>query len=721
MSKPFTAASRKELDIDLQLIEGKVPGDLFGHVFIQSPCGTVNSALPIPQFLPDGSPNKEYGGPVFNGDGMMLRFDLDEVGKVKMKSRIFKTPCYYADEATKLGTDWNKDWGFKSLGIARTSFKLGSRNQVNTGVTAFKFPGNPHNRITANFDMGRPYEFDPKTLKLITPIGRNDEWAIGVPKFMNYPFPLVQTTAHPTIDAKTGEFFTVNFVKTLKTMFFDQQTESAIEEYEDYIEQELEKLAIQAKEDVLSREKLTKRTLEIINAPKKIVPKKLNIFQKCWNWIMEAITWIWQKVSGMTNVVYLLRWTGDKDLNKWKVIDQATGKPIKIVQCMHQTGLSKDYIVLIDASFKFAVDIMLTNPFPHNPHIDQFLREITAKVTEPRTSSWVISRRDLDPKKKTVKARQFIIPIETVHFSLDYENPNGKITMHAAHNTASCAAEWVRPYDSLAIDTDTPIHANTIGLMTCGEMDIGRIGKILIDGEKGEILKEEQLYAEGFEADGSVGAHTWAIGLSTYRDIISPEIMVDKVKNIYWQSYGLDPRMLTKFILDLYLEYENRIIPVEKILEYTKKGIPFALVRQNTETMKLEDHHLFAMNQNLRSLQFIPRKSAKEGIEHSQDGYIFCTMVCGEPDMKKDEYTREIWIFDAANLRQGPVCKLTHPDLEYAFTIHSTWIPDCESSEITYNINVRKDYEPNITRIKNPMKERKVRQLFEEYIFPHFD
>ncbi|MDN4164127.1 carotenoid oxygenase family protein [Cytophagales bacterium LB-30] len=723
MKKPFTSSARKEVDITLDVLEGQIPSDIYGHVFFQSPCGTVNNALPIQRYHPDGQINKEYGGPVFNGDGMILRFDMDEPGKIKLKSRILKTPCYHADEATRYGTEWHEDkWGFNSLGIARTSLKLGSRNQVNTAVTPFKFPGDKYHRMTANFDMGRPYEMDVKELALKTPIGANTEWHIGVPKFMNYPFPLVQTTAHSSFDPETGEYFTVNFVKTMRTMFFSKNSVSAIEEMEEYVERELEDLVVKARQDVMSKERLGKKALAILNKPKQVAIKKLPWWKRPIVWVMNEISEIFQRVSGMVNVVYLLRWTGSGKLNKWKIIDHKTKKPIKIVQCMHQTGFSKDYIVLIDSSFKFAVDIMLTNPFPYNPTIDQFLREITAKVTEPRTTSFVIRRSELDPSKDSVEAREFIIPLETVHFSLDYENPDGVITMHAAHNTASCAAEWVRPYDDLAIDTDEPIHPNTVGLMTCGQMDIGRIGKIRIDGPKGEIIQQEEIAAEGFLPNGEIGAHTWAIGLHTYNHIISPDKNVDKVKQIFWQSYGLDPRILTKFIMNLYLEYDNRIIPVQKIIEYTKKGIPFALVRQNTGTMQLEDFHLFKMNENLRSLQFIPRKSESSNeLDDSVNGYIFCTMVNGPEDMKADEYSREVWIFDAANLAQGPLCKLSHPDMDFAFTIHSTWLPEVESSETDYNIPVKQDYQPLIDNINNPFKRKKVQEIFDNYVYPHYN
>ena len=196
------------------------------------------------------------------------------------------------------------------------------------------------------------------------------------------------------------------------------------------------------------------------------------------------------------------------------------------------------------------------------------------------------------------------MPLETVHYSIDYDNPNDIITLHTAHNTASCAAEWVRPYDTLAVEPGRPIHENTIGLMTCGEMDIGRIGKFQINGLSGDIINQEIIHSKGFEGDNivNVKAHTWAVGLNTYRDIVSADIAVKKIRKNYWQSYGLDKRLLTNYIWSLYFKYQNRIIPADKLLEYTAHGVPFCLFRQDTDTMEIDnDFWVFEMNQNFRS------------------------------------------------------------------------------------------------------------------------
>ena len=127
-----------EVDCDLHVLEGAIPDDIYGHVFFNSTCGTVNSAingmpqfpgLPIPEHYPDNrsETNREYGANLFNGDSLLLRFDFNQKGRVCYKTSVLKTPCYYADLATKRGTKWYEEGHeFKMMGIARQSWKFGS-------------------------------------------------------------------------------------------------------------------------------------------------------------------------------------------------------------------------------------------------------------------------------------------------------------------------------------------------------------------------------------------------------------------------------------------------------------------------------------------------------------------------------------------------------------------------------------------------------------------
>ncbi|MEM8526143.1 MAG: carotenoid oxygenase family protein [Bacteroidota bacterium] len=728
--RPFTYATRDELECELEVLEGQIPEDLYGHVFFNSPCGSVNSGgLPYPKQYPDSKKvNKEFGTNIFNGDAMLFRFDLNQKGKVFLKTAMLKTPCYYADEATKRGTKYyKKGINFKSYGIARISHNLGTRNQLNTAITPFKLPGDQYSRLTANFDMGRSWEVDVESMELKTPIGAYHHWVTEFPRVFPYPFQSIQTSAHPAFDPLTHEFFSVNFTKNFTTMFFYEKFSERLSRFGAEIHKLLENLV--EENSHLDREE----QIALINRFYKNIDwyliknsSPLGRIRLIFLWLLSFFSsifmWMGDLIFGKRNGTFLLRWKDNK-VHQWKVVDAKTGKKIVINQCMHQNNISKDYLILSDSAFKFSGDIMLTNPFPHNKKLDRTLRQLAAYPQMPQTPIFIIKRSDLDPSQETIKAHKVVIDLEVVHFSPNYLNPNGQITLHTAHNAASCAAEWIRPYDELVIDQGVEVFENTIGLMATGEMDIGRIGKFVIDGEKGKIIHQKKIHLTGSE-DGSEngGAHTWGIALHTYRDIISSTSVVDEVEQIYWQSYGTDPRFLTKFLENLYFDYKHRIIPVDELIKKNRQKIPFCLLRQNTKTMEAEDYYLFNYNENFRSLQFIPRDRRgqyTDGIDLATDGYIFCTMVNGSEDVSVDEYTREVWIFDAKDLKAGPVCKLSHPDMNYAFTIHSTWMENCQSQNSEYQVDIIDDIQYSINRYTK-LKRRFYTKFMKEHVYPYF-
>lgn len=729
---PFTYASRKEINVELECFEGLIPNDLSGFAFFNSPVGTVNNETPIPKFNPDGSKNQEYAQMIFNGDGMILRFDFSNAGKIRLKTGLLRTPCYYADYNSRLGTAYYKEgMHFSSHGLTRMSGKLGVRNQINTSINAFKFGSKGGTRLTANFDAGRPFEFDPESLEVITPIGYNHEWRHEFPTMFKQTFEMAQSTAHPSFDPITQEFFTVCFLKSLTNLAFSEKLEH-------YLDNKLENFAQVFKEkihgfwdNILGRKHLKshhyipvmKDLLGHISA--QVENPDLEDYSK--NQLQALLMKDTSKNGdplGMGNAVRLKKWIGKEGIKTWNVIDEE-GNNIVINQTMHQTSLSKDYIILVDTSVKFSLDIIEDNFFTDIKVINDVIRWFATKAIEPNTPLYLIKRADLQPENRNVIAKKIMIDIETVHFSVEYENPNDIITMHASHNSALCAAEWVRPYDTLAV-SDEPVHENTLGLMVCGEMDISRVGKWRIDGKTAKIIESKKVHRKGFEGDDPSkinSPHTWAVGLSTFRDMISADKVTPNIPYVFWQFYGLDYRMLTNFIKNLYTQYDNRIIEVEDLLNYYRKGVPFCLSRQNTETMEFDDFYLFKMNENLRSLQFVPRKRSGEDpseIEAAIDGYIVCTMVNGKEDFSGDEYTREVWIFDAGNLKKGPLCKLHHPDMQFAFTIHSIWIEDCNPSPRDYMVDVITDYLEVIGNYKDEKYKQKITRFFEDTVFPYY-
>ena len=722
------ATGRKEIDVDLIVKEGRLPEDIYGHVFICYPVGSVNSnGVPFPEFNPDGTDNPEYGSPLMNGDGMVMQVSFDEKGKAKLRTKILKPPCYYADEATKWGSDLHSKYGFRNFGVARISPTLGARDFLNTALIPVQFRDNKAAFVLATYDVGRPYAVDPATMLVKTPIGSNKEWTAATPPFMHMPFALIQSSAHPVFDAETKELFTVNYTRSLLTMLGSKHLFGHLAEDSVSLEERFEKVLTEAEKerDQKAAQMKIKKFYDRLERHPNAGPQ---------NELLKFFVWIWDLILMVLKIilepfltfdkVQIFKWTGEGKFAKWQVKDE-NNKRIRINQCMHQMSLTKDYIFLTDTSFKFSIDMLMNNPFPHNKDIDERIRNIMSTTMQPFTDGYIVKRSDLDPKKKVVKAKKLKLPIplEVIHYSSDYLNPDGKITIYCVHNAAACIAEWLRPYDISQI-TGQPIDKEVLSMFALGDMDIGRFGKFVIDANKSEIIEQNIYCRAGDFSQKDIGPQTWGVGLYAYRDMISSERNVNTIEDIYFTSSGPDPRMLSQYIFNLYKDYPNRIMSLDKMIEHTKNGVPFSLTRVNTKKMEAIDHYQFEPVHYIRSVQYMPRKrSEAEAVSNSlsTDGYIFCTVQVGEQwSNGKINYSSECWIFDASNLHQGPVCKLTHPEMEYCFTLHSAWLPETGAFDLKYHLDIEQDYNEMISNIFWRDKREEIQDFFDQNVYPYF-
>ncbi|MCU0427114.1 MAG: carotenoid oxygenase family protein [Candidatus Kapabacteria bacterium] len=745
--RPLVQATRASVDVELTVHTGEIPQDWYGSVFINSSCGTVNSTLP---FAPGA---QEYDSSVMNGDGYMWRFDLAQ-SRVQCTGRLLKPPCYYADSAA--GKSW---WGFKNMGISRMSFILGFRDEVSTAITPFKMPtkdATTPNRFLACYDAGRPWEFDPVSLRIIAPAGSNTDWTPAIPTVPNpkdhtkqaylFPFQLVQSTAHPSYDPYTGEIFLVNYTKSLATMLHGEDllsdilklTEEGIALLDGLAEKILQELYAALPKDQLAanleanitlvRSWLESRLETAVSDEERIVVR----------WFQSVVAQhdaliahrqakaagIPLRESGMGDEVILKRWNGkhgaESVMDSWQVVD-TEGNNLRIFQCMHQTSLSEHYLILSDSTFKFSLDLMMNfnSPFG-SAAVKEFCRIVLSVPQEPYLDVYIVPRpplRSPDDHSAPIHGKLVCyplnqpIPLEAVHYSADYDDSNDTITLHLAHNSAACLAEWVRTFDTLAYNARERVQTNVIGLPSAGEMDIGRIGKCVITVDKHAQTATQKTFTaiwdEGNLKDiPNIGIHTWGVGLYTYRNIVAADEAVKTIRHIYWSCYGFDPRLQTTFIEGLYYFYKNRIVDVQTVQAIAKEGIPFVLVRQNTATMKLDDYYQFAKNVILKSVQFVPRSkdalALPEITDAQMDGYIFTTvLVCTNGDYATD-YECQIWIFQAWNLAAGPCCILTNPELDYAFTLHSAWVDDIQhlyDTPTDAGYSVEDDYNPIVENL----------------------
>lgn len=704
--KGLLTTSRKEISGPLQVIEGQLPSDIHGVFYVILPVGSVNSdGLPFPAKHPDGKRNKEYGSPIMNGDGMVIQVDFNQAVP-QVTTKLMKTPCYYADEATKFGTKHHDLMGFWNFGISRMSLALGARDQLNTAVQPIRFKGQEHAALLATYDAGRPYVLDAKTMDIHLPLGKNVQWMNTQPPMVPWPFGVVQTTAHPCFDPKTQELFTVNYSRNKASYQHMEFMLRHMRKDKPRFLQLLEPLAAQLVDhpDIVHVKNKLKSFLDEL-------PIKLKSDQDV------------EETSKHEVFMFLFRYTDIGVAERWDVVDQY-GEKLVIDECMHQMGITEDFIILTDCAFKFGLDLMFDNPFPESKIIERLIRRLTSTRMDPYTDTYIIRRSELDPQKNQITAYKLKspIPLETIHYSCDYANPNGVITLYGIHNAATCIAEWVRTFDIRATD-GKPVDPEYFSLFAVGSMDVSRLGKWRINTQTWEVDTEN---SSVFESAGNVdqeqiGPNTWTMVLYTYRGIISADKNVPTIKQLWFVSAGADKNLLTEFVWNLYKDYPHRKLSLEDVKKITEKGVPTCLQRINLETMKVEDFYQFGERVYCRGVHFIPRKVANPAIPEELDGYLFCPVQKGYIDADGNwAFSSEFWVFDAAGIAKGPICKLQHDGVKFAFTLHTTWIPEAISTPLPKPFTIKEDYQEVLASLPKVEGQPLWEEFFEENIYPHF-
>lgn len=185
------SADKEYADLKLRVLAGSLPPDLLGHVFI-------------------AGPRVHRGTPALSSNGIVYRVDLHGAEAATLTSSVMRTAGYYLRRAVnKLGylrrpfVDPRLS-EFRAVGLGQFSVTLGAQELPNTAPVVIPSTG----RMVITTDAGRPWQIDPATLRALSPLGYLREWkrALGLP----WMLPLLQTTAHATVDPHTSDLYISN-------------------------------------------------------------------------------------------------------------------------------------------------------------------------------------------------------------------------------------------------------------------------------------------------------------------------------------------------------------------------------------------------------------------------------------------------------------------------------------------------------------------------------
>ncbi len=771
--RAFMSASRDELTIELTVKDGQgnvatLPDDLQGHVFMMSFAGTVaaqrvDSCKQANVVLPGADGMTA----LFDGDGMVYRIDFHTSsedqspapGKAGLKSRLLKTPAFFADQITH-STDDYKFLRFTDFGIIRMSLLLGICHQINTAFQPFKFEGDRSVRLLATNDINRPYEIDPCTLKITAPAGLNQDWQ-ALPLPFASPFPFLVSSAHPCFDphAHGGELFSINVLKSLENLINIAEFDPIIDWLEKHsggsspsqlrdevflvrwdqaqatrlwavkykgksikIRQSTHMLGMTEHYVILADTAMkTEQTERIILLISQLLDRVLNRLKKIVaerrakrkNFVRSLLTSLWQGLkTGVNRVIAPIR----------SVLPQKTATDDKsrteriIASLIALRERRNDAIqgVLKDILEKLLE--LLSN------RLIQRLRTKFVRQQDYNTALYIIRRDQLDdPTATQVEAQKVVVEAPFVHFLTDYsETSDGKIVITAPLTYALDPAEYINREDSCYFRSYD--IGDLTGMVPAG-VDISVPALIVIDPSDPDDQPTDATYQMYPLSKADAIKYTFYIGLYAYRDAMP----LRQLDDIYWVAGGAWPELLTRFIYDLYKDYAEDAghqpqEDAERIKQQIETGVPMMISHMhidrsqlsaaNPQPLSIQSHYVFdpAFDPNcpencmVFAMQFVPRA----GSTAADDGYLVCTVVHSNHYCSTSSYSAdpnwsdnsEIWIFDAKEVSDGPKYKLSHPQINFGMTLHSTWLETLESSP-NRDYSVRDDYQPLVRSLVN--------------------
>ena len=689
---PRTAleAERTEVTaLELEVLEGALPSDSTGYVYFSSPVGTVASG---------GAPFPDRPS-VINGDGMLFRLHLQgSEGKATLDGKIIKGPDYYADVATHHVGEFT----FRNFGLMRGGV-LGLRDYGNTAPLPLPYEDGHPPRLLACYDAGRHFEMDPATLETMTPVGYTDEWRPEV--FMDTPFPPVLATAHPFFDPHTGEFFTVNYgrsttsiLETIPVVYAAAQVPVAIE-----------------------------RVLMRFGAIHSLDPSSSTFWKKLASDANELFHVVVEKILGIDmpeNFLYVVRWDGKGRLERWRVT-LPSGLPAVVQESCHQVAVTRNYVVVMDTAFKLRLEQFYAD-LPTGDLGDRLITDLLRTRQLANSRLFVIPRDKLthgDTRPHTgtrllgepsVPCRYVQLPLSATHFLADFKDEDDttgepRLVLHVGHGCALDIGEWVRASDLLWCSLKEGHREKVDPLMEgmiASEVDVSRCARYVVDPTTG-FLESSEIVSDD--------AVTWGMALYAGHEVPTWGRPPERFESLYWFCSGLWQDLMTEGIRDLYADYPDRLVSLEQIDDIlcNEGGRPSTLFRLSMDPLRIADCYSFEPGVTLSSPQFIPRSATSEG---QTDGWIFCTVYT--------QQDRQMWLFDAARLAEGPICKLRAPGVVFGFSMHSCWMPVADSrADPPYApIDVQKDVAGRLRWDRwwwraIPRNRRKAK-LFEDYVYP---
>lgn len=384
--------------------------------------------------------------------------------------------------------------------------------------------------------------------------------------------------------------------------------------------------------------------------------------------------------------VRLLRWPGHGPLESW-LVEDLQGNPIQIHQSVHDVVCSRNYVLLCDTAIAVGNGIFF--PWTNLPK------------PKPYSVIHIIDRRELRRGAARVRARRVTVPRPAISLFAEYEDPGEHIKLYMLHLAALNPVDLVRPGD---VDLDgRPFPANLIGYGTLPPVDLGGLGRHILDAARGTVV--ESTFLED-------PAYTWYPYMLSYPHRHQRHYAGQDVFILF---RGYHPSLLPKRMLEQYRDTPQRRVPLERLIGSDAIRCPPSICRISTERMEIVDAFQFPERVHCHTQYYI---DPTHGVG---EGYVLAAVVTDSYDPARSS-GQEYWLFRADRLSEGPICRLGHVDLDNTTVFHGVYIPERHAPAVRpdvsrYHIPIREDYPEEDLRLWG----EPVLRLFREKIYPYYD
>ncbi|MCO7224137.1 carotenoid oxygenase family protein [Pleionea sp. CnH1-48] len=387
--------------------------------------------------------------------------------------------------------------------------------------------------------------------------------------------------------------------------------------------------------------------------------------------------------TGLRNsFIRLIQWDRLGRFKSWNIVDRQ-GNNAFLVATSHSLGVTRNHILVFETAARVENTRLL------GTHI--------VVPQQHRTPVWVIRKADLIHGRENVVADYLELDFDTSDIMCNYDDSGDEITLYGQYLGAMDKSEpqyfWERLQFGGRVDSGIagyPVAPVDVGGLVRARIQVlpDRVREITSDFK---LIRDQHLL--------------WDMNDPAYRGHFQ---FPESFEHIYWSAIGYRPEHLVRRVAYAYRNYPGRLFTNDDL---PQQSIPSALVHMDCRTMTISDSYQFPEDCVMRTPQFMPRR----GSSAQDDGYIFTAVVRKHPSGETSN-GKECWLFDAANLSQGPVCILANDHWNFATTNHALWT---ESVTPQWNYPYKANYADHF-REKMPCHSRKVREAVESHILPRF-